>query len=163
MGCEFGQWREWDHDGQLDWYLLRYAEHFGAQALVRELNQLLREEPALHALDDRAEGFHWLIGDDARNSVYAWLRLAGDGAPLLVVHNFTPLPRPNYRVGVPLAGRWQVLLNSDSDSFGGSGAGSRGGVDSDPMESHGQHQSLALDLPPLGCLILRPEGTAGLS
>ncbi|MBB4864975.1 1,4-alpha-glucan branching enzyme [Pseudomonas nitritireducens] len=158
MGCEFGQWREWDHDGQLDWYLLRYAEHFGAQALVRELNQLLREEPALHAFDDRAEGFHWLIGDDQNNSVYAWLRLAGDGAPLLVVHNFTPLPRPNYRIGVPLAGHWQVLLNSDADSFGGSGAGSRGSLDCDPLEAHGQAQSLALDLPPLGCLILRPAG-----
>ncbi|MGE9763309.1 1,4-alpha-glucan branching protein GlgB [Pseudomonas sp. PDM20] len=160
MGCEFGQWREWDHDGQLDWYLLRYAEHFGAQALVRELNQLLREEPALHAFDDRAEGFHWLIGDDQRNSVYAWLRLAGDGAPLLVVHNFTPVPRPHYRIGVPLAGHWQVLLNSDADAFGGSGAGSRGALESDPHESHGQTQSLALDLPPLGCLILRPTGDA---
>lgn len=162
MGCEFGQWREWDHDGQLDWYLLRYAEHFGTQALVRELNRLLREEPALHAFDDRAEGFHWLIGDDSLNSVFAWLRLAGDGAPLLVVHNFTPVPRPHYRVGVPLAGHWEVLLNSDADAFGGSGAGSRGTLESDPHESHGQTQSLALDLPPLGCLILRPAGDATL-
>ncbi|MCP8466254.1 1,4-alpha-glucan branching protein GlgB [Pseudomonas sp. ZM23] len=162
MGCEFGQWREWDHDSQLDWYLLRYPEHLGVQMLVRELNRLLHELPALHAMDDRAEGFHWLIGDDQRNSVFAWLRLA-DREPLLVVHNFTPVPRPGYSVGVPLKGHWRVLLNSDAQHFAGSAAGSQGIIETQPLAAHGQPQSLPLDLPPLGCLILIPEGDARVS
>ncbi len=157
MGCEFGQWREWDHDQQLDWYLLRYGEHAGVQSLVRELNRLYRERPALHRQDGRAEGFQWLIGDDQRNSVFAWLRHAGEGeAPLLVVLNFTPLPRSGYHVGVPVRGRWQVLLNSDDERFLGSGAGSRGELDCTVESAHGQPQSLCLDLPPLGALILAP-------
>ena len=156
MGCEFGQWREWDHDDQLDWYLLRYAEHLGVQTLVRDLNRLYRELPALHQLDDSPEGFHWLIGDDQRNSVYAWLRLDRERSPLLVVHNFTPLPREGYRVGVPLQGAWQVRLNSDGASYAGSDAGSRERCETLPEPSHGQPYSLLLDLPPLGSLVLEP-------
>ncbi|MDH4612506.1 1,4-alpha-glucan branching protein GlgB [Pseudomonas sp. BN102] len=159
MGCEFGQWREWDHDQQLDWYLLRYPEHAAVQALVRELNCLYRGEPALHRRDDRAEGFQWLIGDDQHNSVFAWLRHAEGAAPLLVVHNFTPEPRPGYRIGVPRAGFWEVLLNTDDERFTGSKAGSRGTLASEVIAAHGESQSLSLDLPPLGTLILRPEGT----
>jgi 1,4-alpha-glucan branching enzyme len=90
MGCEFGQWREWNHDQQLDWYLLQYPEHQGVQKLVGDLNRLYRDCPALHDQDDVAQGFQWLIGDDATNSVYAWLRWSKDGQPLLVVANFTP-------------------------------------------------------------------------
>ncbi|MDH4557463.1 1,4-alpha-glucan branching protein GlgB [Pseudomonas sp. BN417] len=159
MGCEFGQWREWDHDQQLDWYLLRYPEHAAVLGLVRELNRLYRNEPALHRRDDRAEGFQWLIGDDQHNSVFAWLRHAEGAAPLLVVHNFTPEPRPGYRVGVPRAGLWKVLLNTDDESFTGSNAGSRGTLASEAIDVHGEAQSVSLDLPPLGTLILRPEGT----
>jgi len=157
MGCEFGQWREWDHDQQLDWYLLQYPEHAAAQALVRELNRLYREEPALHRLDDQDSGFQWLVGDDARNSVFAWLRKGGEGsAPLLVVHNFTPQVLDGYRIGVPHAGRWQVLLNTDDRCWSGSGAGSEGELHSEQMTAHGQSDSLNLQLPPLGALILRP-------
>ncbi|KQO37909.1 1,4-alpha-glucan branching protein GlgB [Pseudomonas chengduensis] len=157
MGCEFGQWREWDHDQQLDWYLLQYPEHAAAQALVRELNRLYREEPALHRLDDQDSGFQWLVGDDARNSVFAWLRKGGEGsAPLLVVHNFTPQVLDGYRIGVPHAGRWQVLLNTDDRCWSGSGAGSEGEQHSEQMTAHGQSDSLNLQLPPLGTLILRP-------
>ncbi|MGA4474628.1 1,4-alpha-glucan branching protein GlgB [Ectopseudomonas chengduensis] len=157
MGCEFGQWREWDHDQQLDWYLLQYPEHAAAQALVRELNRLYREEPALHRLDDQDSGFQWLVGDDARNSVFAWLRKGGEGsAPLLVVHNFTPQVLDGYRIGVPHAGRWQVLLNTDDRCWSGSGAGSEGEQHSEQMTTHGQSDSLNLQLPPLGTLILRP-------
>jgi len=157
MGCEFGQWREWDHDQQLDWYLLQYPEHAAAQALVRELNRLYREEPALHRLDDQDSGFQWLVGDDARNSVFAWLRKGGEGsAPLLVVHNFTPQVLDGYRTGVPHAGRWQVLLNTDGRGWSGSGAGSEGELHSEQMTAHGQSDSLNLQLPPLGTLILRP-------
>lgn len=156
MGCEFGQWREWNHDQQLDWYLLQYPEHLAVQGLVRELNQLYREQPALHRLDDRAEGFQWLIGDDARNSVFAWLRKGGEGAPaLLVVHNFTPQVLDGYRVGVPAAGPWRVVLNTDEARWSGSGAGTRGELHSQDSPAHGQAQSLYLQLPPLATLILR--------
>ena len=116
MGCEFGQWREWNHDAQLDWYLLQYGEHQGLKTLLQDLNALYRQEPALHQLDESEAGFEWLIGDDWTNSVFAWLRKGEDDAsPLLVVHNFTPTPRSQYRVGVPAAGHWQGLLNRDAE------------------------------------------------
>ena len=157
MGCEIGQWREWSHDRQLDWYLLQYDDHRGVRDLMRDLNRHYREQPALHQRDDRADGFQWLIGDDSSNSVYAWLRRGEDGALLLVVHNFTPVVRSGYRVGVPAGGAWQVLLNSDAHQYSGSGAGSHGQLHADAQQSHGQPCSLALDLPPLGTLIIRPE------
>ncbi|WP_330115455.1 1,4-alpha-glucan branching protein GlgB [Pseudomonas sp. JS3066] len=156
MGCEFGQWREWNHDQQLDWYLLRYPEHAAVRDLVQTLNTLYRQEPPLHQRDGRADGFQWLIGDDSHNSVYAWLRHGENGKPLLVVHNFTPEPRNAYRVGVPRAGLWQLLLNTDEERFSGSGAGTSGALDSEPVIAHGEAQSLLLDLPPLGTLIFRP-------
>lgn len=157
MGCEFGQWREWNHDHELDWYLLRYGEHKGVQQLVSDLNGLYRHEPALHQLDGSAEGFAWLIGDDATNSVFAWLRHDKDGSPLLVVHNFTPQPRNGYRIGVPKEGAWHVLLNSDAERYAGSNAGSQGGLFSESVASHGQPQSLSLDLPPLATLVIKPQ------
>ncbi|NMY74873.1 1,4-alpha-glucan branching protein GlgB [Pseudomonas sp. WS 5071] len=157
MGCEFGQWREWNHDQQLDWYLLQYPEHKGVQTLVGDLNRLYRDYPALHDQDDVPQGFQWLIGDDATNSVFAWLRWSKDGQPLLVVANFTPVPREGYRIGVPSAGTWQEVLNSDADTYEGSNYGNGGGVDTDPLPSHGQTHSLALNLPPLGVLILKPN------
>ena len=157
MGCEFGQWREWNHDEQLDWYLLQYPEHRGVQKLVSDLNQLYREEPALHEQDDVPQGFQWLIGDDATNSVYAWLRWSKAGKPVLVVANFTPVPREAYRVGVPEAGTWHEIINSDAGVYSGSNYGNGGGVNTDPQPSHGQEVSLALNLPPLGVLILRAE------
>ncbi|PMQ12722.1 1,4-alpha-glucan branching enzyme GlgB [Pseudomonas sp. AD21] len=158
MGCEFGQWREWNHDQQLDWYLLQYSEHKGVQKLVGDLNRLYRDEPALHDQDDAPQGFQWLIGDDAINSVYAWLRWSKDGKPVLVVANFTPVPRQSYRVGVPFAGRWTELLNSDADTYAGSNYGNGGGAFTDEVASHGQSLSLELNLPPLAVLILKPEG-----
>lgn len=158
MGCEFAQWREWNHDQQLDWYLLQYPEHRGVQKLVSDLNRLYREEPALHDQDDAPQGFQWLIGDDAVNSVYAWLRWSKDGRPALVVANFTPVPRAAYRVGVPFAGRWVELLNSDADTYAGSNYGNGGGASTEEVASHGQALSLELNLPPLAVLILRPEG-----
>ncbi|MBM1187734.1 1,4-alpha-glucan branching protein GlgB [Pseudomonas lundensis] len=157
MGCEFGQWREWNHDQQLDWYLLQYPEHQGVQKLVGDLNRLYRDCPALHDQDDVAQGFQWLIGDDATNSVYAWLRWSKDGQPLLVVANFTPVPRQGYRIGVPFAGTWQEVLNSDADTYAGSNYGNGAGVGTEPLPSHGQTHSLALNLPPLGVLILKPH------
>lgn len=157
MGCEFGQWREWNHDQQLDWYLLQYPEHRGVQKLVGDLNRLYREEPALHEQDDAPQGFQWLIGDDAINSVYAWLRWSKDGQPVLVVANFTPVPREGYAVGVPFGGRWSEVINSDADTYAGSNYGNGGDVFAQDEPRHGQPASLSLNLPPLGVLILRPQ------
>lgn len=161
MGCEFGQWREWNHDNELDWYLLNYSEHQGVLQLVRDLNRLYRQQPALHQLDCEPAGFHWLIGDDASNSVYAWLRADAQGQSLLVVANFTPVPRQDYRIGVPLAGRWSELLNSDAQDYGGSNLGNLGGVLTEPLASHGQEVSLSLCLPPLAVLILQHQDEPG--
>ena len=158
MGCEFGQWREWNHDQQLDWYLLQYSEHKGVQKLVGDLNRLYREEPALHEQDDAPQGFQWLIGDDAVNSVYAFMRWSKDGRPVLVVANFTPVPREGYRIGVPFAGRWTEVINSDSATYAGSNYGNSGGAFTEDEPSHGQALSLVLNLPPLAVLMLRPEG-----
>ena len=156
MGCEFGQWREWNHDSELDWYLLQYNEHLGVQRLVGDLNRLYREEPALHEQDCVPQGFQWLIGDDAVNSVFAWLRWSASGEPLLVVANFTPVPREGYRIGVPFGERWDEVFNSDSQRYAGSNYGNEGAVAGQAVPSHGQPMSLALNLPPLAVLILRP-------
>ncbi|MGH8381256.1 1,4-alpha-glucan branching protein GlgB [Pseudomonas sp.] len=157
MGCEFGQWREWNHDSELDWYLLKYPEHLGIQRLVGDLNRLYRDERALHEQDCLPQGFQWLIGDDAHNSVYAWLRWSASGEPLLVVANFTPVPREGYRIGVPFGERWVEVLNSDAEGYAGSNYGNLGEVLSEALASHGQPLSLGLNLPPLGVLILRPR------
>lgn len=157
MGCEFGQWREWNHDHELDWYLLQYGEHIGVQNLVSDLNRLYREIPALHELDGDAAGFQWLIGDDASNSVYAWLRKDSQGQPVLVVANLTPVPREHYRIGVPQAGAWRELFNSDAERYAGSNMGNGGLVNTDAQESHGEAQSLDLTLPPLAVTVFVPS------
>jgi 1,4-alpha-glucan branching enzyme len=157
MGCEFGQWREWNHDEQLDWYLLQYAEHIGVKKLVSDLNRLYRQEPALHERDCEPQGFQWVIGDDAANSVFAFMRWSKDGEPVLVVANLTPVPREGYQVGVPFEGRWVELLNSDADTYAGSNIGNGGGVNAVEGKSHGQPYSLLLNLPPLAVLILKPK------
>jgi 1,4-alpha-glucan branching enzyme len=158
MGAEFGQGREWDHDRGLDWQLLDVDRHAGVQAWVRDLNRLLRAEPALHARDCQPDGFEWIDCNDAENGVLALLRKGGDGdPPLLVVLNFTPMGRTGYRVGVPRAGRWRELLNSDAAVYGGAGWGNLGGLDTAPVPWHGRACSLALTLPPLGALFLAPE------
>jgi len=156
MGCEFGQWREWSHDHELDWYLLNYADHQGVQHLVKDLNVLYRQEPALHEQDCVPAGFQWLIGDDRHNSVFSWLRWSVGGQSLLVIANFTPVVRHGYRIGVPVGGNWQEALNSDAECYGGSNVGNAGGVVADQLVSHGQPFSLNLKLPPLGVLIMRP-------
>ncbi|HJV87617.1 MAG TPA: 1,4-alpha-glucan branching protein GlgB [Noviherbaspirillum sp.] len=161
MGCEFGQESEWNHDGSPSWNLLDSPAHRGVQRLVRDLNRLYANEPALHRKDVSHEGFEWLIGDDNHNSVFAWLRKgeAGD-APLLVVLNMTPVPREAYRIGVPSNDShapvgWQELLNTDAAAYGGSGLGNGGAVTSETVASHGKEQSLLLTLPPLSALILK--------
>ena len=159
MGSEFGQTAEWDFDRSLDWHLLRYDIHRGVQDLIRDLNGIYRATPSLHARDCEPEGFRWVVADDHANSVLAWLRFgeAGD-APVLVVSNFTPVPRESYRVGLPFAGLWQELLNTDASRYGGSNLGNLGGVTARAEPSHGLPASAEVVLPPLATVFLRFAG-----
>ena len=152
MGNELAQGHEWNHDGQLDWNALNDPMHQGVQSAVRDLNHLYRELPALHCHDCDPSGFAWVIGDDAQNSVAAYLRLQGD-AVVLVVCNMTPVPREGYRIGVPHAGRWVERLNTDASLYGGSGMGNAGAAHTDDVPAHGQAQSVSLVLPPLSTVI----------
>ncbi len=153
MGQEFGQRREWDFAGQLDWGALADPLHLGLQAAVRDLNRLYRAVPALHVRDCEAEGFRWIVVDDAERSVVAWLRLGGPGdAPVAVVCNFTPEPRHEYQIGLPSAGRWREIFNSDAQEYGGSGLGNLGAVQAERGGSHGFPASARITLPPLGVL-----------
>lgn len=155
MGGEFGQRREWTHDGELEWWVCEQEGHGGLQRLVAQLNRVYRGAPALHQVDFSSAGFEWVAADDADTSVFAFLRKAGDGSPpLLVVSNMTPVPRTNYLLGVPLGGHWQEVINTDATEFGGSGWGNFGGVDAAPVRAHGRRQSVCLTLPPLSTLIL---------
>ena len=124
---------------------------------MEDLNGLLREHPALHERDCDAGGFEWIDCNDAENSVLSWLRKSRDGRLLLVVANFTPLPRLDYLVGVPLPGHWHERLNSDATLYGGSGVGNHGAVDTVPVSAHGRYHALNLKLPPLGVLMFEPE------
>jgi 1,4-alpha-glucan branching enzyme len=160
MGGEFGQRREWNHDEALDWWLLGHEHHVGLQRWVEDLNHLYRREPALHQLDFESGGFQWIDCNDAEDSVISHLRVARDGSSVLVVANFTPVPRENYLVGVPQPGHWRELLNSDATLYGGSGIGNQGGVDSVPVAAHGHFHSLNLRLPPLGVLMLQHDRVA---
>ena len=161
MGGEFAQRREWTHEGELDWGCLHGERHSGMQRLVQALNHIYRSEPALHEVDFSAEGFAWVEADDTAQSVIAFLRKPRPGGapqaqPLLVVCNMTPIPRENYLVGVPTAGYWREVLNTDAREFGGAGWGNLGGLESTPVRSHEWNQSLCLTLPPLSTLILKP-------
>jgi len=160
MGGELAQRREWNHDAELDWGLLDDPAHRGVQALVRDLNHAARALPALHALDHRPEGFQWVIGDDSHNSVFAFLRYGAPGSHevVLAVSNMTPVPRHAYRVGVPFAGRWEEIINTDAGTYGGSNVGNDGEVAAQAQPSHGQPASLALTLPPLATVWLRYAG-----
>ncbi len=159
MGDEIAQEREWNHDGEVDWFLLSDPNHAGIQRLVRDLNGLYQREPALHVRDSRPEGFRWIIGDDRANSVFAFLRQgAADDRPILVVSNMTPVPRWNYRIGVPQAGLWREIANTDSRFYGGSDVGNSGTVGTAMVPMHGETQSLELTLPPLATIMLSPEG-----
>jgi 1,4-alpha-glucan branching enzyme len=181
MGQEFAQPWEWNHDAELPWGLLRHAPHAGMQRLVRDLNHLMRRHAALHRADSDAAGFAWLDADDCDHSVLAWVRRAGpapqadpaqnegarnveiglDEAPLVVVCNFTPVPRHVWRVGVPVVAgdgqAWREVLNTDAPGYGGSGVG-QGDLPLavEPVPWQGQPGSVVLSLPPLATLILGP-------
>jgi len=158
MGSELAQWGEWRENGNLDWNLLQYEPHRGIQRLLTDLNALYRREPALHEVEFDWPGFEWLEVHDADASVLAFIRRARRPEDFLViVCNFTPVPRENYRVGVPEKGFYQEIMNTDSSFFGGSNAGNTGGVAADPVPWNGRQFSLKLILPPLSVLILKPK------
>ncbi len=154
MGNEFGHGREWNAGGELDWSLLQHAWHQGVQHLTRDLNRLHRERTALHELDFGPEGFRWIDCHDGDQSTLSFLRLARDGTFLVVLFNFTPVPRQNYRIGLPAGGRYREIFNSDSQHFGGSNLGNGGGIEAQPLPWMGLSHSTALTLPPLAALVL---------
>ncbi|WP_459696648.1 1,4-alpha-glucan branching protein GlgB [Acidisoma sp. C75] len=151
MGGEFGHGGEWQFDGALDWHEIEHPLHAGVQALVRDLNHLYRAVPALHQLDCEPQGFRWIVSDDAEQSVFAWLRSGDgeDGAPVAVVSHFTPVLREGYRIGLPFAGRWREILNSDAAFYGGGNQGNGGAVWAEAVESHGFPASALITVPPL--------------
>jgi len=159
MGGEFGQWSEWNHDAGLEWHLLQYPPHQGILRWVTDLNRLYRREPALHERDAEPEGFEWIDFSDVEKSIVSYLRRGRSADDVvLVACNCTPVPRYGYRVGVPFGGFWREALNSDAVEYGGSGVGNLGGVEAEQVPAHGRPWSLPLTLPPLGVVILLPEG-----
>jgi 1,4-alpha-glucan branching enzyme len=158
MGGELAQLREWSHERSLDWHLLEDPAHAGIARWVADLNRLVREEPALHVRDFEGGGFEWVDCNDAEASVVALLRRGRVADPdVLVVLNFTPLPRPGYRVGVPRDGFWREALNSDAAEYGGAGWGNLGGRFATHPGAHGRPCALELTLPPLGALFFRHD------
>ncbi|MCP3979598.1 MAG: 1,4-alpha-glucan branching protein GlgB [bacterium] len=155
MGAELGEWREWNHDSVLSWDALRHPSHAGLQRWVRDLNAAYRAQPALHELDFDGEGFRWIDCSDSEQSVISFERRARkSGRPVIVVCNFTPVPRYNYRIGVDHGGSWHELLNSDATTYAGSGLGNMGAVEAVPMRYHDRAFSINLTLPPLSILYL---------
>jgi 1,4-alpha-glucan branching enzyme len=158
MGAELAQWKEWNHDGTLDWHLLDDPGHAGVARWLEDLNRLYREQPALHELDCAPEGFEWIDANDADHSVYSWLRKGvSPGEILLAIFNFTPVVREGYRLGVPADGTWRELLNSDAAPYGGSNVGNLGSLEAVAVPCHGRPHSLTLTLPPLALLLLQRE------
>jgi 1,4-alpha-glucan branching enzyme len=156
MGCEFGQVREWAHDSSLEWHVLQYQVHRGVQAWMEQLNRFYRSEPAMHVLDNDPAGFEWVDANDKATSTISLLRKSENPRDtVLVVCNFTPVPRTGYRVGVPHGGYWREMLNSDAREYAGSGMGNLGGVHAEEIPTHGRPFSLELTLPPLAALFFK--------
>ncbi|GGM46043.1 1,4-alpha-glucan branching enzyme GlgB [Micromonospora sonchi] len=156
MGCELADDREWSEERGLDWYLLHDPARAGVQRLVTDLNRAYRDTPALWAQDTSPAGFRWLANDDVANNTVSFIRIAPDGTTLVCVANFSALPLEDYRLGLPAAGAWAEILNTDSHHYGGSGVGNLGAVHAEPLPWHGQPASAALRVPPLAALWLRP-------
>jgi 1,4-alpha-glucan branching enzyme len=156
MGDELAQRREWNHESSVDWHLLHDPAHAGILRWVGDLNRLYGEQRALHELDTEPEGFTWTQPNDPETGLLSFLRLAPPAPPVLVICNFTPLPRSNVLVGVPNGGYWRELLNSDGAHYGGSGWGNLGGIDAQPVPAHGMPWTLTVTVPPLGCLFFGP-------
>jgi 1,4-alpha-glucan branching enzyme len=156
MGGEFGQGREWNYDSSLDWHLLAQPLHRGLRLYVADLNRVYASEPALHELDFDSAGFQWIDCNDNENSVVSFIRRSKSGEAVVALLNFTPVPRDGYRIGVPVAGAYNELINSDAEAYAGGNLGNAGVVYTEAIPSHGFEQSLRLNLPPLGFLLLKP-------
>ncbi|MGE4560455.1 MAG: 1,4-alpha-glucan branching protein GlgB [Desulfobulbus sp.] len=157
MGCEFGQWQEWNHDTGLEWQALTAPRHQGVQRLVRDLNQVYRHEPALYQVDFDWNGFQWIDANDSDNSVFSFIRYSEDRQRcIIVICNMTPVVRHGYRIGAPLEGRYRELINSDLEIYGGSGVENGPDIHTEAVASHTFPQSLSLTLPPLATLMLQP-------
>ena len=160
MGGDFGQWDEWNHDKSIDWHLLRFTPQRCLQKFVMNLNHIYQSEPALYEVDFHYYGFEWIDFRDTDHSTISFSRKAKDPDDFLViVCNFTPVPRIGYRLGVPVNGYYKEILNSDSHLFWGSNMGNSGGVSSDEIGWHGKPYSLKITLPPLAIVILKPMRT----
>jgi 1,4-alpha-glucan branching enzyme len=158
MGNDFGQWSEWNHDKSLDWHLMNNPMHSGLLRWLHDLNTLYRAQPAVYELDFNPGGFEWVDCNDYQRSVISFIRRGKSSRELLLfVCNFTPVPRQNYRVGVPLECHWNEILNSDAPLYGGSGQGNLGGLSAAPLPVHGRPYSLNMTLPPLGVVVFKPE------
>ncbi|MFH1078916.1 MAG: alpha amylase C-terminal domain-containing protein, partial [Pseudomonadota bacterium] len=156
MGGEFGQWSEWRHEASLDWHLLEYPYHRGVQQWMKDLNYFYKSEPCLYECDFEPEGFQWIDFKDGEKSIISFARKGKTTEDVvIVVCNFTPVPRYNYRIGVPHGGFWREVLNSDAKHYGGSGQGNMGGVEATPVPYHGGQHSLSLVLPPLGLVVFK--------
>jgi 1,4-alpha-glucan branching enzyme len=160
MGSEFGQGAEWSAERGLDWWVLDDEFHAGVQRLVRDMNAIYRGRPALWALDSSPDGFSWIDANDAAGNTVSFLRFSGDGDVLACVANFSGEPHRGYRIGLPSAGRWREVLNTDAGGYGGSGAGNLGAVEAVEKPWHGRPASATLVVPPLGVLWLAPEDPA---
>ncbi|MDY6844202.1 MAG: 1,4-alpha-glucan branching enzyme, partial [Thermodesulfobacteriota bacterium] len=160
MGGEFAQWKEWNHEESIEWHALHYPDHQEMQRWVKDLNFLYRNEPSLYQMDFTMEGFEWVDFRDWEGSIISFIRRGKTTDDIiLVICNLTPIPRYNYRVGVPRHGFWKEILNSDAEVYGGSRHGNFGGVEATPLPAHGRNHSLSLTLPPLGVLFLKNEFT----
>ncbi|MET1754193.1 1,4-alpha-glucan branching protein GlgB [Novosphingobium sp. RD2P27] len=158
MGCEIAQEREWNHDAQVSWELLDRSEHAGMQRLVRDLNQLYASEPALHARDTEPDGFQWIVGGDAENSLYVYARYGSDRSqPIVVLLNMSPQPHYGYSIGLPRAGRWREIFNSDAGIYGGGNIGNGGEIVAAQTLRDGQVASAEVTIPPLGAVFLQFE------
>jgi 1,4-alpha-glucan branching enzyme len=158
MGSEFGQEAEWAEGRELDWFLLDNADHRGVHSMVRDLNRIYRETPALWSLDTDGSGFEWIDANDADNNVFSFIRKPRDPSdkPVVCVANFAAVPHLDYRLGLPVEGDWDEVLNTDSEIYGGSGVGNLGRVRAKADPHHGQPASAAVAVPPLGAVWLRP-------
>jgi 1,4-alpha-glucan branching enzyme len=156
MGGEFGQWAEWDHDKSLDWHLLEFPNHKGLQVFLKNLNHLYVNESALHQNEFTPEGFEWIDGSDSQQCILIFMRKGSNpDENIIVALNFTPVPRVDYRIGVPCEGTWKEILNSDGEKFGGSGSGNPQPVQSKNLTWHGQPFSVNIVLPPLAVVFLK--------
>ena len=158
MGMEFGQWSEWNYKASLDWALLEHDQHIGLQRFVKDLNSVYRSLPALYEVDFGYEGFRWIDANDYQNSILSFIRYdLKKKQPVVVVANLTPVPRYNYRIGVPQDTTWREILNSDASTYGGSGLGNMGSVESHPVPYHEEDQSINILLHPLSIVMFSKE------